>query len=69
MQYLDKRREMRQSGYSERDIADSFAFLYIEDDKQVSHGIFFFLLFIFFIFRLVMAFFFKGLFGFCFGLL
>lgn len=37
MQYLDKRREMRQNGYSERDIADSFAFLYIDDDKQVGH--------------------------------
>ncbi|XP_076447262.1 uncharacterized protein LOC143284476 isoform X1 [Babylonia areolata] len=35
--YLDKRKEMRQNGYSERDITDSFAFLYVhvDDDKQV----------------------------------
>ncbi|KAL8603718.1 hypothetical protein ACOMHN_024334 [Nucella lapillus] len=33
--YLEKRKEMRQSGYSERDTADSFAFLYVDDDKQI----------------------------------
>ena len=30
---------MRQNGYPERDVSDSFAFLYIEDDKQVGHDI------------------------------
>lgn len=33
--YLEKRKEMRQSGYSERDITDSFAFLYVDDEKQI----------------------------------
>ncbi|XP_070191926.1 uncharacterized protein [Littorina saxatilis] len=32
--YLDKKKEMRQQGYSERDVAESFAFLYMDDDKQ-----------------------------------
>ena len=34
-QYLEKKKEMKQSGYTERELADSFAFLLVESDEEV----------------------------------
>ncbi|XP_067683564.1 uncharacterized protein [Haliotis asinina] len=33
--YLEKRRELKQAGYSDRDVADSYAFLLVESEAEV----------------------------------
>lgn len=36
MQFLEKRRELRQMGYSDKELMDSYAFLFAQTVQEVS---------------------------------